>query len=194
MTIRDDPRIDLRFERLDTVVTDRGRQVRLGTVSRSVTIAMLTEHENDYIRMHDLHRKVIVRTPPDPMSNCHGWIFTNGQYWIDEVELILTDNGYAPASTPAVGDLAVYRGSRGEIVHTGVVRLIPGGTLVESKWGPMGRYLHGPEDHPFGGLCTFYRSPRRGHLLAGFSLEDERSDRPGTLANDRGTGGESKGQ
>jgi len=175
--IRDSPRIELRLGTMTNIVTDRGRPVSLGQVNRTATLAALTEHENDNIRVHDLARKVIVRTKPDPSSNCHGWVFAEGRYWVNQIEVILADNGYLPVSAPAIGDLAIYRGIRGDIVHSGLVRTTAGGILVESKWGPMGRYLHGPDDQPFGGLCAFYRSARRGHLLAGLSLEGERADR-----------------
>jgi len=36
---------------------------------------------------------------------------------------------------------------------------------VESKWGPLGRYLHPPECQPWGGHFSYYRSSRDGHQL-----------------------------
>ena len=166
---RADYRIELREVRTLNVVTDRGRRIPLGMLGRPVSDADLKGVENDHFQTHDLYRKVIVRTGPDPSHNCHGWLFTRGQYWVagDVVDDILADNQYTQVSTPMVGDLAVYRGARGEVVHTGVVRLVDGCTLIESKWGPMSRCLHGPQDQPFGGICTFYRSDRSGHLLRG---------------------------
>jgi hypothetical protein len=176
---RADYRIELREVRGVKVVTDRGRRVHLGASARPVPDADLSGVENDHIRLHDLSRKVIARTRPDPSHNCHGWIFTGGRFWVagDQVDDILADNQYALISTPAAGDLAVYRGAGGEIVHTGVVRFAADCTLVESKWGPLGRYLHGPEDQPFGGACAFYHSARRGHVLVG--LEPGKSGRAG---------------
>lgn len=159
--------IQIREARTVSVVTDRGRRIRLGTPVQPVPLADLSEVEN-HNRTHELSRKVIVRTGPDPSHNCHGWVFTDGQFWIaGVVDDILTDNEYRLVSTPAVGDLAVYRGGAGKVVHSGIVRSAEGCILVESKWGPMSRFIHCPEDQPFGGACTFYRSSRRGHLLGG---------------------------
>ena len=168
--------IQIREGRTANVVTDRGRQIRLGSPVQPVPLADMSGVENDHFRTHDLNRKVIARTGPDPSHNCHGWIFTGGQFWIaGVVDGILADNEYRLVSTPSVGDLAVYRGARGEVVHTGIVRSAEGCTLVESKWGPMGRFIHYPEDQPFGGACTFYHSARRGHLLRGLPLEAEQA-------------------
>jgi len=177
-TPRADYRIELRDAGSMTVVTDRGRRIRLGTLGRPVAEADLTGVENDHIRTHDLNRKIIVRAKPDPSHNCHGWLFTGGRYWVagDVVNDILADNQYTQIAIPSVGDLAVYRGARGEVVHTGVVQFAVGYILVESKWGPMGRYLHGPADQPFGGVCVYYRSPRSGHLLDGLRDDDHSAD------------------
>jgi hypothetical protein len=170
---RADYRIELREARAANVVTDRGRRVRVASLGRPVPDADLSGVEDEYIRKHDLARKVVARDRPDASHNCHGWLFTGGLYWVagDAVDDILADNGYALVSTPTPGDLAIYRDVTGNVVHTGVVRAVEGGTLVESKWGPLGRFIHGPADQPFGGTAAFYRSPRRGHLLAGLSPE-----------------------
>jgi hypothetical protein len=168
-----DYQIQLREVHRVKVVTDRGRRIRLGSPVQPVPLTDLTGVENDHFRTHDLNRKSIVRSGPDPSHNCHGWVFTGGQFWVaGVVDDILADNEYRLVSTPAVGDLAVYRGARGEVVHSGIVRSAEGCTLVESKWGPMSRFIHRPEDQPFGGACTFYRSDRHGHLLRGLSLEE----------------------
>jgi len=171
---RADYRIELREVRTVKAVTDRGRRIRLGTLGRPVSEADLSGVENDHIRTHDLNRKIIVRTKPDPSCNCHGWLFTDGQFWVagDAVDDILEDNQYTLVSTPSVGDLAVYRAIKGEVVHTGIVRSVDGCTLIESKWGPMGRCIHCPEDQPFGGECQFYRSARSGHLLRGLRNDE----------------------
>ena len=107
-------------------------------------------------------------TEPDSMANCHGWVFTGGQYGIRDPEVagILADNDYAEVAEPREGDLAIYfRGD--QISHSGLVRLADKKSpiLVESKWGPFGVYLHPVEKHPWPGPCKFYRSARSGHLL-----------------------------
>jgi len=178
------PRADYRIELGEvwevTALTDRGRRVHLGTLGRTVSSHDLSGVEDDHIRVHDLSRRVIVRTEPDPSHNCHGWVFTGGRYWVasEDVNVILSDNRYTRTATPAPGDLAVYRGAGRKIVHTGVVFSVAGCTLVESKWGPLGRYIHAPEHQPFGGVCEFYRSDRHGHLLDGLSPDVEATGSP----------------
>jgi hypothetical protein len=103
-------------------------------------------------------------------SNCHGWVFTGGRYWVRgvTVEGILADNGYRKVATPRAGDLAVYRDSAGAILHTGLVRatLPDRPVLVESKWGAIGAFIHPVDVHPYdGSTCTYHRSPRDGHRL-----------------------------
>jgi hypothetical protein len=104
---------------------------------------------------------------PQPVCNCHGWIFTGGQLGIQDPHIpsILEENGYTVVQSPREGDLAIYRINDG-IKHSGVVRRTQPGSpiMVESKWGPFGAFLHPVDAHP--GSCTFYRSPRGGHLLA----------------------------
>ncbi len=101
--------------------------------------------------------------------NCHGYVFTGGQYWLtsDQVEGILTDNGYRQVKTPAVGDLAIYRDRAGAIVHSGLVRGRGTDTiLVESKWGKLGCFIHPSHVYARSNLnVTFYHSSRPGHVL-----------------------------
>src|SRR5262249_33273989 len=104
-------------------------------------------------------------------SNCHGWVFAAGRYWVpgNAVEAILRDNGYAEVTAPRPGDLAVYRGSDGGVSHTAGVRDVSDGmpVLVEGKWGALGVFLHPADKSPYGTDVRFYRSPRHGHTLAG---------------------------
>jgi hypothetical protein len=123
------------------------------------------------------------RGPASYQSNCHGWVFAAGQYWIDDndVETILRENGYEVVASPKPGDLAVYRS--GEcILHTAVVRYVSPGlpVLVEGKWGAGRVYLHAADASPYGAGITYYRSPRPGHQLA--CLVMTRSPEPTTIA------------
>ena len=36
---------------------------------------------------------------------------------------------------------------------------------IESKWGNVGRFMHPVAEQPYGETWSFYRSPRRGHLI-----------------------------
>ena len=150
---RADYRIELCEVGAVTALTDLGRRVRLAALARPVPYADLSGVEDDHIRTHELSRKVIARTDPDPSHNCHGWVFTGGRYWVagKDVDAILADNRYARTASPAPGDLAVYRGVEGVVVHTGIVYSAADCTLVESKWGPLGADIHAPQDQPFGG-------------------------------------------
>jgi hypothetical protein len=134
-------------------VTDRGREVEL---FRWVNYATLGQDD-------------ILADADDGNANCHGWVFTEGGYFLKDpdVEQILRDNGYQPCAKPRTGDLVVYRNPDGAITHTGVVQVTMLGkaSLIESKWGMERRFVHPPHVQPYGTLYTFYRSPRQGHSL-----------------------------
>ncbi len=103
------------------------------------------------------------RGPASDASNCHGWVFTGGRYWVsgDSVEIILAE-GYRAVTEPRPGDLVVYR-ENGVASHTAVV--VEGG--VEGKFGTHGVYAHAVDDSAYGSDFTYYRSGRAGHLLIG---------------------------
>lgn len=104
---------------------------------------------------------------PSGTSNCHGWIFAGGKFAIanELVPLILQDNEYTAVQSPQDGDIVIIHKDN-DIIHSGIARPSALGELfMESKWGPLGVYLHAPEAHPFSGNIAFYRSPRAGHLL-----------------------------
>jgi hypothetical protein len=133
-------------------VTDRGREVPLFRFELASGTASASDDA--------------VSSP----ANCHGWVFGSGQYFLecDEVDQILTDNGYVPSRSPQLGDVIVYRNSSGGITHTGIVKAgsLSGSPLIESKWGVRGRFVHRPAEQPYGSHYTFYRSARQGHALA----------------------------
>jgi hypothetical protein len=174
-----DQQIWLRGTQSVNAVTDLGRPIPVAVLATPVSDSLLAEIEQEYRLTSSLSRKVIERADPDPTHNCYGWVFTAGRYWVpfDMVDSILADNRYEQVSNPSEGDLAVYRDA-GVLVHTGVVLHTGDCTLIESKWGPLGRYIHLPDDQPFGGTCTFYHSARRGHLLAGLPTDKNHALRP----------------
>ena len=147
------------------VLTDRGRSIRL------YTRAALSQAESAQAdrAVGGMHQFSLIRaSEPDTVCNCHGWIFTDGQYWIrsNDVDSILSDNDYHQIESPRAGDLIVYRDGLGQVIHSGLVRLVNDGLiLVESKWGLSGRYLHQPADQPYAYVWNFYRSSRHGHVL-----------------------------
>ena len=122
-----------------------------------------------------LHEKLIRVGPADIFYNCHGWVFTGGRAWVrgEQVPGILRDNGYLPTSEPQEDDLVVYFGSAGEVLHSGIIRVIPpdGPPVVESKWGWAGRFLHPATVASYQGHYHFFHSARGQHLLKGLGGE-----------------------
>jgi hypothetical protein len=146
--------------------TDAGRtiplfQFEMLTSAEAAELAILAEERYQH--------QVIRLGVSSPASNCHGWVFTGGQFGIrnPDVPQILADNRYEVVQDVREGDLAIYTNGN-EITHSGLVRVADssGKVLVESKWGPFGVFLHAPAMQPFSGMCAFYRSTRKGHLVA----------------------------
>ncbi len=112
---------------------------------------------------------VIQRTAADPLANCHGWVFLDGQYLIsnEAVQRILDDNGYEVVEEPIAGDVIIYRDGERNIAHSGLVRgvLNDGTIIIESKWGSEGVFLHNPLDTPYTTTFEYYRSARPTHRV-----------------------------
>ena len=149
-----------------TAVTDRGHPIPLFQFEMHSSAAKAEE----VVLAAEKYRHHIIRVAePSSACNCHGWIFTGGQFGIRNADVakIVADNGYARVAVAQPGDLAIY-GEGAGVTHSGRVRIAdPDGTiLVESKWGPFGVFLHPPAAQPFSGECHFYRSVRQGHHIA----------------------------
>ena len=156
------------------LTTDRGRCIPLLKVPASECVATPERlaKQDRLLTRHELHDCVIYVPGGWQHCNCHGYVFTGGQFCLSgqDVDAILEDNGYQPVSRVQANDVAVYRDSSGRITHTGIVRGLAGDQviLVESKWGLAGRFIHPHDRHPYNDhQCTFYRSPRAGHLVHG---------------------------
>ena len=112
--------------------------------------------------------KLIQTAAADFGSNCHGWVFAAGRFHLrgQDVDTILTDNGYTTAAQPRSGDVIVYRDSLGAVLHSGLVRLADNDIiLIESKWGGFGRYMHAAANQPYSGRWEFYHGPREDKTL-----------------------------
>ncbi len=151
-------------------VTDSGKVVTLFHFKMHSSAAEIEQ----FIASNEKDLTQIIRmAEPNSASNCHGWVFTGGQYGIRDPDIsrILIDNAYAEVAAPLEGDLAIYiqgDSNHGDkITHSGIVRIAEqhAPVLVESKWGPFGVYLHGVAQQPFAGECKYFRSARSGHLL-----------------------------
>lgn len=66
-------------------------------------------------------------TEPRYRSNCHGYVFADGEYWIEpeEVDKILVGDAYAQLNlredSLRPGDVVIYRDERGNAFHSAVV-------------------------------------------------------------------------
>jgi hypothetical protein len=150
--------------------TDQGTPVPLRAPVDPRSQADSTANERALASSQVWGASVIRTHPAADASNCHGWIFTGGRYWIEgvQVDAILQENGYVPVAKPQHGDLVIYRDEPG-VCHSALVRYVVEGQpiLVEGKWGALGTYLHRVDESVYGSNFTYYRSPRKGHVLAG---------------------------
>ncbi len=181
-----EPAIDYHLLEGMVAVTDQGRQLRLCAYNESPS---LLEQEHSIIGLAQYQHQLIRLGEPRTDCNCHGWVYAGGKYAIRsrDIDPLLVDNGYTVVSQPRAGDLAIYRTRDNEIAHTALVRMVTedGSTFVESKWGPLGVYLHPVAAQPYGDHYAFYRSQRDGHLvqvLPSESVPAENSALAGTLA------------
>lgn len=159
-------------------VTDLDNPVRLREITDREAATCSLAAQARYLTTTGLSLQVTRTADPTFETNCHGWVFTGGRYWLlsEEVQQILDDNGYESVTTPRAGDLIVYRDSvSNDVVHTGIVCSVTadGKVLVESKWGKMGRFLHHPEDQKYSTTWQFQRSLRPGHLLRNLPVQGD---------------------
>jgi|SRR5262245_34483904 len=145
-------------------LTDKGRTVGLFHFKIHSTAAEIQQ----FIDTHEDRSQIIRLQEPNSSANCHGWVFTGGAFGIRDPQIpsILSDNGYDEVNDPREGDLAIYSSDH-RITHSGLVRMADkhAPVLIESKWGPLGVYLHTIDQQPFPGVCKFFRSSRPDHLL-----------------------------
>jgi hypothetical protein len=158
--------------------TDRGSVLVMRRPQVLRNRAEIDTPEDKAMRGTGYDQFVIRREPATDYTNCHGWVFTGGQYWVDgaSVQKILDDNGYEETKTPRPGDLVIYRNVTG-VSHTGVVRYLAEGqpVMIESKWAWMGVFLHPVDKSAYGHDYKYYRASRPTHVLAGL----ERPERAG---------------
>jgi hypothetical protein len=172
-----------------TALTDRGRRVPLFQMPSHVLPPGAAAEKEARMAGDTATAMQFIRTaPPDWQSNCHGWAFTGGRWWIlgADVRQVLEDNGYGPVTEPRPGDLVIYRDAAEQISHTAVVRGTTGDgrVLVEGKWSWLGVYLHRSDVQAYG-TPSYCRSPRAGHLLRGLGVEptaEPRTDSPGLVS------------
>jgi len=160
-----------RCTRQPQYVTNLGRSVTALRSGAPPTAPDLTDTQADAILTHfGLLGSVTKIRSPSNRYDCHGYTFAGGNSWIndDQVDRILTDNGYSVTATPVVGDIVIYR-LGGSITHSGVITHVTGGTVTEirSKWGRSGLYEHAPDDVPpaYGSWEPYHTTRSGGHRL-----------------------------
>ena len=161
------PRQPVRVE----AVTDRGARLELTFPVAPMNAAELAQRERGMLAGLGAVEETIRRGPPDDRTNCFGWVFAGGRYWLTyrSVDVALADNGYRAVTAPMPGDVVVYRDTAtGRTAHAAVVRYVTEGqpVLVEGKWGWAGVFLHEVDRSPYGSAYTYYRTPRATHQLA----------------------------
>jgi hypothetical protein len=162
--------VGVHFHCVDGVVglTDLGRQLPLIAYDDSPQV--LSETERAILGSEQFAHQIIRLAGPSTVCNCHGWVYTGGRFAIQGryIPDLLKDNGYQDVSDPRAGDLVIYRHEGGAVEHTGLVRMVDatGLVLVESKWGPLGVYLHPVDAQPYCKDHKFYRSRRAGHVVS----------------------------
>jgi hypothetical protein len=156
--------------------TDRGTPIPLKSPAAPRATREIEDREAQILAHRRLTLGVIRQRPADDRTNCHGWVFTGGRYWVsgESIDQIIRENGYQEVATPRPGDLAVYRVGDTP-AHTAVVRYATNGlpVLVEGKWSWMGVYLHAVDQSLYGRQYKFYRPTRPSHLLAGLDIAGE---------------------
>lgn len=115
-----------------------------------------------YVHLNGVDEELL----PTTRYNCWGFTFNPRQCWISsggDVQTILNDNAvqvYPPQLR--LGDVICYR-DQGVITHTGRIVALDGAgqpSLVQSKWGKLGEYLHAPHVAPsiYGTDRTYWRA------------------------------------
>ena len=125
--------------------------------------------EIDLLRNAACDTHLIRRGPSDDTSNCFGWVFAKGRYWLMPwvVERILADNGYSVVREPRGDDVIVYRDEAGDPSHAGIVRgvCVDGTVMVEEQVGVDGRVFALCVRPKCGNNFSFYRTERGNHTV-----------------------------
>ena len=155
--------------------TDLGTPILLQTATMR-PLDVVANDEREILTGFDWNKRIIPRSPASDESNCHGWVFTGGKYWVlgRDVPTILKENGYKMTRFPRPGDVAIYSKTDGSgaVDHTGIVRAVGTVTMVESKWGWMGVYLHAADASCYGTNISYYHTSRSGHQFTALKPDD----------------------
>ena len=84
--------------------TDKGNPICVYSAS-SREMSEVVKEEEDVLEGFEWRKRIIPRSPATDESNCHGWVFTGGKYWVlgNDVAKILQENGYRATRWPLPG-------------------------------------------------------------------------------------------
>jgi hypothetical protein len=134
-------------------ITDCGTRIQL--FERQITSDAFQEYiaysQSSFAAMAE---KAMLRAQPFVQSNCHGWVFSQGEHIVkgEDVQRILDENKYTLVSQPATND-GLVRGS------------LNGATMVESKWGVGAIYMHLSDEQPYSQNISYYHTNRPTHNI-----------------------------
>lgn len=168
-------------------LTERGARLELSSPAVDLDPETAAEREAYILSRLGAAGSFIRRGPADERTNCFGWVFAHGRFWLTDQSVgpILSDNGYHAVTDPRPGDLVIYRDRfTGRPAHAALVRYVTEGqpVLVEGKWGWVGVFLHEVDRSSYGTAYTYYRSPRTTHQLALTGVVESGPDGPLTGA------------
>ena len=83
----------------------------------------LRTQEMSFARQWGLSFNLIRSEKPDMTTNCHGWVFGAGRYWIngEQVEHILAENDYQVNLKSELGIQALIKGQAELIARVGLL-------------------------------------------------------------------------
>ncbi len=142
-------------------------QTRLGNNIENSQEHDFSITERNYFQMLD--RKfpnANIRTPENPIYNCHGLTFASRRtrIWSSKaIRMILKDDSYIEVNLNQVkpGDVIIYLDEQGDFEHSGIIvdvdetHLLP---RVVSKWGGYKEVIHWANQCPYDSFqMRFYR-------------------------------------
>jgi len=120
------------------IFTPEGDEIRVSHPSgRSASVQPGWLYADDGTRIEAFANRE--ESEPGFDTDCHGFSFADGQYWINnwEVQPILDGDGYENRLPPKVGDIVVYFEGRGVVVHSAkIVAVRTKYNFLWFHWGP----------------------------------------------------------
>ena len=128
----------------------------------------------DLLQVTDIEKKwgdkIIPRSGPTPIYNCHGLVFASRRTGIfdnSSIRQILEDDRYHEIQKEDTlpGDIVIYF-NKGDIEHSGIIITVPSENLLKiplvySKWGKYSEVIHLQNQCPYNlSEIKYYRVDR----------------------------------